>query len=79
MEKFNPDKEGFTYTPIWVRLYFLRKEYRYKEIMVAIGNILGTHVKSVEPTKQGCYTAYARICIYMHVSVPILDSICLIY
>jgi len=49
----------------------LPHEYWEEEILAGIGNTLDTFMKIVEATKQGKYTSYAQIYIYMNVSVPI--------
>jgi hypothetical protein len=51
MDKFNPDKEDFTYSLVWVRLYSLPQKYWEEEYLVGIGNSLGVYFKSAKSTK----------------------------
>jgi hypothetical protein len=76
---FNPNKEDFTWTPVWIRLYSLPQDYWDDETLKYIGNALGNFVKIEEQTKTNKYTSYARICIYMHISKDPPDSICLVH
>jgi len=67
--------EDLTIAPVWIRLYSLLIEFWDDQILVDIGNTLGTFVKSSEQMKVGRYTTYARICIYLDLSKPIPESI----
>ena len=78
-KKFNPDNEDFTCVPVSIRLYSLPQEFWNEEILMGIGNTIGTYVKATKSTKQMCYMAYARICVYMNVSTTIPTSITLSY
>jgi hypothetical protein len=73
-EKFSPEKEDFTYAPVWIRLYSLPQEF-----LAGIGNTIGIYVKSSEATKQRRYTSYARICVYLNIAKPLPGSIMLEY
>jgi hypothetical protein len=79
MERFNPKKEDFTHAPIWLRLYFLPREFWLEEILAGIDNTIGIYVKALEATRQRRYTAYARICVYLNISKPIPGAITLDY
>lgn len=46
---------------------------------MGIGNTIRTYVKATEATKHIHYTSYARICVYMNVSIAIPTSITLTY
>lgn len=70
-ECYNPDKEKFLATSVWVRLFGLPMDFCDPEILEVIGNTIGSFVKIVESTKRGRYTSYARICVYMNVANPI--------
>jgi len=49
------------------------------EILEGIGNTIGSFVKIVETKKKGRYTSCARICVYMNIPDPILDTVELEY
>jgi hypothetical protein len=74
-KRFNPDKEDFTWVPVWIRLYSLPQDYWDDETLKDIGNTLGNFVKIAEQTKTNKYTSYARICVYMHIAKALPDSI----
>jgi hypothetical protein len=76
-KRFNPDKEDFTWAPVWIRLYSLPQDYWDDETLKDIGNALGNFIKIAEQTKTNKYTSYARICVYMHITKALSDSICL--
>ena len=46
---------------------------------MGIGTTIGTYVKVAKATKQLHYTTYARICVYMNVSIAIPAPITLTY
>ena len=77
IECFNPDKEDFNWAPVWIRLYSLPQEYWEELTLQEIGNHLGSFIKITEETKDNRYTAYARICVYMHLAKALLDSVSL--
>jgi len=74
-DRYNPDEEKLLAAPIWVRLFGLPMEFWDPEILEGISNSIGTFVKVVESTKRGKYTSYARICVYMNIAEPLLESI----
>ena len=76
---YNPEKESMLAAPIWIRLFGLPTEFWDPEILKGIGNTIGSFVKVAESTKRGRYTTYARICAYMNITEPLLDSIELEY
>lgn len=39
--RFNPDKEDFSWAPVWIRMYFLPSKYWKDETLKDIGNSLG--------------------------------------
>ena len=78
-EMFNPNKEDFTYVPIWIRLYSLPHEFWNEEVFSGIGNTLGSYIKTTKITQQKRYTTFARICIYLDVLGAIPKSIALTY
>jgi hypothetical protein len=78
-EGFNPKKEDFTHAPIWLRLSFLPREFWLEEVLAGIDNTIGIYAKSLEATRQQRYIAYARICVYLNISKPILGAITLDY
>ena len=49
------------------------------EIFKGIGNALGYFIKMSKLTKEGRYTSYTHICVYMNVSKDLLKSIYLSY
>eukprot|EP00253_Pinus_taeda_P006720 PITA_06720 len=49
--RFNPDKEDFSWAPVWIRMYSLPVEYWKEETLVDIGNKLGTFIKVAAETK----------------------------
>jgi hypothetical protein len=58
-DHFCPEKEDFSFAPVWIHLYSLPQEFWLEEILMGIGNTLGRYVKSSEATKQRRYTSYA--------------------
>jgi hypothetical protein len=78
-DRFCPEKENFSYAPVWIHLYSLPQEFWLEEILMGIGNTLGKHVKSSEATKQRKYTSYARICVYMNISKSLPGTVTLEY
>ena len=78
-ECYNPDKEKFLVTPIWVRLFELPMDFWDPEILGGIENTIGSFVKIAETTKKGRYTSYARICVYMNISDSNPDTVELEY
>lgn len=74
-EWYNPDKEKFLATPIWVRLFSLPMDFWVPEILEEIGNPIGTFVKVAKLIRKGRYNSYARICVYMNINEPLLDYI----
>ena len=79
IEKFNLDKEDFTFVPVWIWLYSLPQEFWNEEVLFDIGNTLGNYIKIAEITRQKRYKAFTRICVYMNVSCVIPESITLSY
>ena len=49
-ERFNPDKENLTISPVWIRMYSLPTEYWKEEILMDIRNMLGNFIKVSEKT-----------------------------
>lgn len=43
--------------------------------MEGIGNSIESFVKILESIKNGRYTSFSRICVYMNLDNPILDSV----
>eukprot|EP00253_Pinus_taeda_P013833 PITA_13833 len=78
-ECYDPDKENFLATPVWVRLFSLPMDFLDLEILEGIGNMIGRFVKIIEMTKKGRYTSYTRICVYMNIVEPIPDLVELEY
>lgn len=77
--RFNPDKEDFTWALISIRMYSLPVEYWKEETLKDIGNSLGVFIKVAEETKICRYTSYARICIQMHLTKSLVDSVSLFH
>jgi len=77
--RFNPDKEDFSYAPVWIRMYSLPVEYWREETLADIGNKLGVFIKVAEETKSRRYTSYARICVQMHLTKALADSVSLFH
>jgi len=51
IERFNLDKENFSWVPVWVCLYSLPLEYWDEDSLTAIGNGLGEFIKVAGETK----------------------------
>lgn len=66
--RFDPDKEDFSWAPVWIHLYSLLVEYWNEETLKDIGNNLGAFIKVAKETKYCRYTSYARICVHMHLA-----------
>jgi len=77
--RFNPDKEDFTWALVWIRLYSLPVEYWKEEMLKDIRNNIGVFIKVAEETKTRRYTSYARICIQMHLTKSLADSVSLFH
>jgi len=77
--RFNPDKEDFSWAPVWIRMYSLPVEYWREETLTDIGNKLGTFIKVATETKTRKYTSYARICVQMHLTKALVDSVSLFH
>jgi len=77
--RFNPDKEDFSWAPVWIRMYSLPVEYWKEETLADIGNKLGTFIKVAAETKTRKYTSYARICMQMHLTKTLADSVSLFH
>lgn len=75
MPCFNWDKEKILASPIWVILDAISIKYWKEGILVGNGNTIGNYVKSIEINKCKRCIVYARICMYMNVSKPLLESI----
>lgn len=75
--RFNLDKEDFSWAPVWVRMYSLSVEYWREETLADIGNKLGNFIKVAEETKTRRYTSYAKICVQMHLTKALVDSVSL--
>jgi len=78
-ECYNLDKEKNLLSPVCVRLFGLPMDFSDSEILEGIGNTIGSFVKIAKTMKKGRYTLYARICVYMNIVNPILDSVELEY
>lgn len=73
--RFNPDKEDFSWAPVWIRMYSLPAEYWKEETLADIGNKLGTFIRVAAETKTRKYTSYARICVLMHLTNALADTV----
>jgi len=77
--RFNLDKEDFSWALVWIRMYSLPVEYWKEETLANIGNRLGVFIKVAEETKTRRYTSYARICVQMHLTKALADSVSLFH
>ena len=78
-KKFIAVKEDFIVARGLILLYSLLREFWEAKILEGIGNTFSSFIKISDMTKQGQYTSYAHIYIYMNVSKHLSDSMCLIY
>lgn len=78
-ECYDPDKEKFLAAPVWVRLFGFPMDFWDLEILEGIGDMIERFVEIAEMRKKGRHTSYARICVYMNIYEPILDSVELRY
>lgn len=69
MKHFMPKKENFKEAPIWISMYSLPQEFSEKETHEGIKISLGSFIEISKVTKQGIYTSYARIFVYMNVLI----------
>jgi len=60
-------------------MYSLPVEYWREETLADIGNKLGTFIKVATETKTRKYTSYARICVKMHLTKTLADSVSLFH
>lgn len=77
--RFSPDKEDFSWAPVWIRMYSLPVEYWRDETLEWIGNKLGTFIKIATETKTRKFTSYARICVQMHLTKTLAASVSLFH
>ena len=50
-EIFDPNKENITIALVWIRMYSLSTKYWKEEILMDIGNTLGTFIKVSKQTR----------------------------
>jgi len=53
---------------VWVRLFILYVDFWDPKILEGIGNSIGSFVKIFDSTRQGRYTSYAHIYVYMNIT-----------
>jgi len=66
MEHFIPKKENFKEAPRWINMFSLPQQFSEKETQECIKISLGSFIKISKVEKQGIYTSYARIFVYMN-------------
>ena len=76
-ERFNPETEDMTVSPVWIRLFSLPGEYWDLETLQDIGNSLGEFIKVAKQMRIQIYTAFSQICIYMDLSRELPEAISL--
>jgi len=74
---FVPERETFTFVPVWIRLYSLPLDYWQPYPLKTTGNKLGHFLKISEATIKGKYTSFTRICVEMDLSGALLEEIIL--
>jgi hypothetical protein len=74
-ETFSPEKEDYTTTLVWIRLYYLPQEFRHLKKLEETGNTIVSFVKNSEITKMARYIYYTRICVYTYVAGPLSELI----
>ena len=77
VERFNLDKEDFSWAPVWIQMYSLLLEYWDEELLRDIGKGLGEFIKIAKETKLRRYTSYAHICVYMRPNKALPDLVSL--
>lgn len=78
-ERFDQDKEDFSWALVWIHMYSLPLEYWNKETLKDIDDSLGVFIKAAKETKSRRYTSYARICVLMHLTKELSGSVSLFH
>ncbi|KAK2981990.1 hypothetical protein RJ640_007582 [Escallonia rubra] len=73
--QFRPHTEEITSTLAWVRFPELPIEYFDEEIMMRMGNTLGTAVKADKQTADSARGKFARVCIELNLSKPLIPKV----
>ena len=60
---------------MWIRLFSLPDEFWDLDTLKDIGNSLGEYMKVAEKTRSQIYTAFACICVYLDLSMELLEAI----
>ncbi|KAF7816695.1 hypothetical protein G2W53_030664 [Senna tora] len=76
--RFNPSLHTRSaYSPVWVRLENLPLEFYDQEILVRVGNALGTFIGLDADTHDLSKTKFARICVLTNIGKRLPNSICI--
>jgi hypothetical protein len=67
MDRFSPQKEDFSFAPVWILLYSLPHEFWLEEILMGIGNTLGQICKILRgnQTKE-IHLICQNLCLHEH-------------
>jgi len=79
VERFNPEKEDFSWALVRIQMYFLSSKYWDEHSLKEIGKGLGEFIKMTEESKLCRYTSYTRICVFMRLDKALLNSVSLFH
>ncbi|XP_038994636.1 uncharacterized protein LOC120118696 [Hibiscus syriacus] len=74
---FLANSASISSTAIWVHILNLPMEYFDKDILVNIGKMIGTPIKIDYRTAWSIRGKFARICVEVDLSKPLLSKICI--
>ncbi|XP_058780632.1 uncharacterized protein LOC131654593 [Vicia villosa] len=69
---FHPENDSIVNVAVWIRISGLPVEYYDPKILHVIGNLVGRTIKVDKNTLQGERSKYARICVEVDISKPLL-------
>ncbi|XP_058742315.1 uncharacterized protein LOC131614777 [Vicia villosa] len=69
---FHPENDSIVNVAVWIRISGLPVEYYDPKVLQVIGNLVGRTVKVDKNTMQSVRGKYARICVEVDISKPLL-------
>ncbi|KAI5317022.1 hypothetical protein L3X38_036729 [Prunus dulcis] len=73
--RFNAKEERVTHMTAWIRINGLNVEYFLTDVMMKIGNLIGTIVKVDAHTMGQARGKFARLCVELDLSKPLIPFI----
>ncbi|CAI0393624.1 unnamed protein product [Linum tenue] len=71
---FDPDSKEISSTLVWARLLELPIHFFHKEAVMRIGKRIGKPVRVDKATEEGARGEYARICVQVDLTKPLLSN-----